>query len=575
MPDMPDISPRGSGGASASASDGARRIYIFDTTLRDGEQSAGASLSHSEKLELAAQLARLGVDVIEAGFPISSPGDFAAVHAIAQASRGWDDNPVICGLSRAIFADIDAAWRAVQPSRRPRIHTFISTSAVHMQYQLRKGPAEVLQQAIEAVRHAKAYCDDTEFSAMDASRSELSFLKEIFCAAVEAGATTINIPDTVGYALPDEFGQLVADITAALPRTTSPVIVSVHTHDDLGLATANALAAVKAGATQIECTVNGIGERAGNTSLEECVMALYTRRAVLGASTAVRTNEIYRTSRLVSALTGMVVPPNKAVVGANAFAHESGIHQDGVLKAPQTYEIMDPTTIGRPDRRLVLGKLSGSHAFRSRLEDLGIRLPPEQVEVAFRQFKDLADRKTEVTDEDIEAIVGGALVRVPETFVLDYFQISTGNRGVPTATVRIRMADGREMEEAATGDGPVHAMYHAVDRATGVPVALRDYALNAATSGKDALGEVSVKVEYKGHIYSGRGVSTDVLEASLRAYIHALNKIMANGGRTRSADEQSSAPAVAPAATSGGTSGLEGAAHGVSASSSSGKETND
>lgn len=531
--------------------DGDRRIHIFDTTLRDGEQSAGASLSHSEKLELASQLARLGVDIIEAGFPISSPGDFAAVHAIAGASRTWADNPVICALARAIPADIDAAWRAVQPSRRPRIHTFISTSQVHMQYQLRKGPAEVLDQAVAAVRHAKAYCADVEFSAMDASRSEAAFLKEVFCAAVEAGATTINIPDTVGYALPGEFGRLVAEIGASLPRRQPPVVVSVHTHDDLGLATANALAAVMAGATQIECTVNGIGERAGNTSLEECVMALYTRRAALGAYSTVRTGEIYRTSRLVSALTGMVVPPNKAVVGANAFAHESGIHQDGVLKAPQTYEIMDPTTIGRPYRRLVLGKLSGSHAFRSRLEELGIRLPPEQVEVAFRQFKDLADRKAEVTDEDIEAIAGGALVPVPETFVLDYFQISTGNRGVPTATVRIRMADGTEAEEAATGEGPVHAMYHAVDRATGVPVALRDYALNAATSGKDALGEVSVKVEYKGHIYSGRGVSTDVLEASLRAYIHALNKIMVNGGRSRRADDKRPAAAAAPPPAAG------------------------
>jgi 2-isopropylmalate synthase len=552
MDEMPGITARETAGGAVAEGDSAeRRIHIFDTTLRDGEQSAGASLSHSEKLELAAQLARLGVDIIEAGFPISSPGDFAAVHAIAQASRDWQDNPVICGLARAILADIDAAWRAVKPARRSRIHTFISTSPVHLQYQLRKGPAEVLQQAVEAVRHAKAYCEDVEFSAMDASRSELSFLKEIFCAAVESGATTINIPDTVGYALPDEFGLLVSEIAAALPRTAVPVIVSVHTHDDLGLATANALAAVKAGATQIECTINGIGERAGNTSLEECVMALYTRRAVLRAYTGIRTGEIYRTSRLASALTGMVVPPNKAVVGANAFAHESGIHQDGVLKAPQTYEIMDPTTIGRPDRRLVLGKLSGSHAFRSRLEELGIRLPPDQVEVAFRQFKDLADRKTEVTDEDIEAIAGGALVRVPETYVLDYFQISTGNRGVPTATVRIRMADGKDVEEAATGDGPVHAMYHAVDRVTGLPVALRDYALNAATSGKDALGEVSVKVEYKGHIYSGRGVSTDVLEASLRAYIHALNKIMANGGRTRVSEEQRSAPAASGKGTDG------------------------
>ncbi|MDP2871076.1 MAG: 2-isopropylmalate synthase [Bacillota bacterium] len=533
----------------ATQAGGERRIFIFDTTLRDGEQSAGVSLSHSEKLELAAQLARLGVDIIEAGFPISSPGDFAAVHAIAGASCGWADNPVICGLSRAISADIDAAWRAVQPARRPRIHTFISTSPVQMQYQLRKGPAEVLEQAVAAVRRAKSYCEDVEFSAMDASRSDTAFLKEVFAAAVEAGATTINIPDTVGYALPDEFGQLVSDIIAALPAAAVPVVVSVHTHDDLGLATANALAAVQAGATQIECTINGIGERAGNTSLEECVMALYTRRALLRTFTGVRSVEIYRTSRLVSALTGFVVPPNKAVVGANAFAHESGIHQDGVLKAPQTFEIMDPTTIGRPDRQLVLGKLSGSHAFRNRLEQLGIRLPEEQVQAAFRQFKELADRKSEITDEDLEAIAGGALVPVQETFTLDYFQISTGNRSVPTATVRLRMADGREAEEAATGDGPVHAMYHAVDRVTGVPVALRDYSLNAATSGKDALGEVSVKVEYKGHVYSGRGVSTDVLEASLRAYIHALNKIMVNGGRAVSGGEQR--PAAAAAAGGG------------------------
>jgi len=509
---------------------GERRIRILDTTLRDGEQSPGVSLSHSEKLELAAQLARLGVDVIEAGFPISSPGDFAAVKAIAEASRGWDQDPVICGLARAIGADIDAAWRAVQPARQPRIHTFISTSPVQMDYQLRKSRDEVLMQAVRAVQQARGYCTDVEFSAMDASRSELSFLKEIYCAVVEAGASTLNVPDTVGYALPEEFGSLVAEILAALPDGCG-ASVSVHTHDDLGLATANALAAVSAGASQVECTVNGIGERAGNASLEELVMAIQTRRDTLGAVTAVNTGEIYRTSRMVSALTGVVVPPNKAVVGANAFSHESGIHQDGVLKMPSTYEIMDPAAIGRPKSRLVLGKLSGSHAFRSRLGELGIRLPDEQFQLAFKQFKELADRKGEINDEDLEAITGSTLVNVPESYALEYFQISTGNRSVPTATVRLRFCGGDSQEEAATGDGPVHAMYHAVDRLTGLPVVLHDYALNAATSGKDALGEVTVKLDYKGHIYSGRGVSTDVLEASLRAYVHALNKIVANGGR--------------------------------------------
>ncbi|OGS69077.1 MAG: 2-isopropylmalate synthase [Firmicutes bacterium RBG_13_65_8] len=527
-----------------------RRIIIFDTTLRDGEQSPGVSLSHSEKLEMAAQLARLAVDVIEAGFPISSPGDFAAVRAIAEASRDWEQNPVICALSRAIKADIDAAWRAVQASRRPRIHTFISTSPVQMQYQLRKSEKEVLNQAVEAVTLARSYCEDVEFSAMDASRSDLRFLKEIYRAAFEAGATTLNVPDTVGYALPAEFAALVREIASVFPADGGPVI-SVHTHNDLGLAVANALAALDAGATQIECAVNGIGERAGNASLEECVMAVHTRRDVLRAYSAVRTGEIYRTSRMVSALTGIVVPPNKAVVGANAFAHESGIHQDGVLKMPKTYEIMDPVSIGRPQSRLVLGKLSGSHAFRNRLAELGIRLPEEQIARAFAQFKELADRKGEIGDGDLEAIVGGALVAVPEAFSLEYFQISTGNRSVPTATVKLRIQDGSSREEAATGDGPVHAMYHAVDRLTGLPVVLTDYALNAATSGKDALGEVTVKLEYKGHVYSGRGVSTDVLEASLRAYIHALNKIVANGGRAMPNGRGAQTPAVETAA--GGT----------------------
>jgi len=512
-----------------------RRVYIFDTTLRDGEQSPGASLSHAEKLELAAQLARLGVDMIEAGFPITSPGDFAAVRAIAEASHGWEQNPVIVGLARAVSADIDACWRAVEPARRPRIHTFISTSPLHMEHQMRKPAAEVLRQAVAAVERARGYCADVEFSAMDASRSEIGFLREVCQAAVEAGATTINIPDTVGYALPEEFGPMVAAIVEALPQG---VVVSVHTHDDLGLATANALAAVEAGAAQVECTVNGIGERAGNTSLEEFVMILHTRRNRLAYHTGINTREIYRSSRLVSALTGMVVPPNKAVVGANAFAHESGIHQDGMLKSRETFEIMNPTLIGRPQSRLVLGKLSGSHAFRNRLEEIGIRLDEERLKTAFAQFKELADRKSEVTDEDLEAIAGGAPVGVSETYALENFQISTGNRTTPTATVRLRVADGSESEEAATGDGPVDAIYHAIDRITGVPVRLQDYSLAAATSGKDALGEVSVKLEYKGHIYSGRGVSTDVLEASLRAYIHALNKIVANGGRSRGPQQE-------------------------------------
>jgi 2-isopropylmalate synthase len=527
----------------------AQRIIVFDTTLRDGEQSPGASLSHAEKLELAHQLARLGVDVIEAGFPITSPGDFAAVHAIAQASIGWEQNPVVAGLARAIFADIDACWRAVQGARRPRIHTFISTSPLHLEHQMRKSPEEVQRQAVAAVRRARGYCEDVEFSAMDASRSELPFLREVCVAAVEAGASTINIPDTVGYAVPREFAKMVAAIVEAMPPG---VVVSVHTHDDLGLATANALAAVEAGARQVEVTVNGIGERAGNTSLEEFVMILHTRRNTLPYYTTVNTREIYRSSRLVSALTGMVVPPNKAVIGANAFAHESGIHQDGVLKAPETFEIMNPALIGRPRSRLVLGKLSGSHAFRSRLEEMGIRLDEERLRAAFAQFKELADRKAEVTDADLEAIAGGAPVGVAETFALDHFQISTGNRATPTATVRLRLASGGAREEAATGDGPVDAIYHAVDRITDIPVTLNDYSLAAATSGKDALGEVSVKLEYKGHIYSGRGVSTDVLEASLRAYIHALNKIAAGGGRPRSRTQEQAQAQAAPVAPAQG-----------------------
>jgi len=497
-----------------------RQIYIFDTTLRDGEQSPGVNLNVREKLEIANQLAKLRVDVIEAGFPIASQGDFEAVRTIAQEVKG----PVVAALARANKQDIDRAWEALQYSDRPRIHTFIATSDIHLKYKLNKTREEVLGLAEEAVRYAASTGAEVEFSAEDAFRSDLSYLCEVFTAAIEAGASVINVPDTVGYSTPQEFGEFIAQIRERV-RGIHKVILSVHCHNDLGMAVANSLAAVEAGAQQVECTINGIGERAGNTALEEVVMALATRKDHFHCYTGIKLDEIYRTSKLVSTLTGMSVQPNKAIVGRNAFAHESGIHQHGVLKERSTYEIMNPATIGIKTDGIVLGKHSGRHAFRQRLEQLGFELTEEELNKAFYRFKELADRKKQVTDQDLEAIIDHEIKTVPEKYQLERIQVYTGNNIVPTATVGIRV-DGEVMEEAACGDGPVDAVFKAIEKVTGFHVNLAHFSLNAVTGGKDAVGEVTVKVEHKGHLYIGRGISTDILEASARAYLSAINRLV-------------------------------------------------
>ena len=497
-----------------------KRVYIFDTTLRDGEQSPGVSLNAKEKLEIAHQLARMGVDIIEAGFPIASEGDFQAVKLIAQNVKG----PTIAGLARISPVDIDRAWEAVKYAEKPRIHTFIATSDIHMKYKLRLSREEVLEQTIKGVKHAKQYTEDVEFSPEDGFRSDLDFICQIVEAAIDAGATTINIPDTVGYATPGEFGKFIADIRSRVPNIIK-AILSVHCHNDLGLAVANSLAAVANGAQQVEGAVNGIGERAGNTAIEEVVMALHTRKDYFDYYTDVNTTEIYRTSKLVSRLTGMNIQPNKAIVGKNAFAHESGIHQDGVLKERTTYEIMNPEMIGLIQNNLVLGKHSGRHAFRQRLLELGFELEQEEADKAFRRFKDMADSKKEITDRDIEAIVEAEIRRIPEKFHLEHLHVFSGNRTVPTATVGI-VIDGELREEAALGEGSVDAAFKAIDKVTNLPVNLLYYNLNAITGGTDAIGEVTAKVKYGDRVFIGRGISTDIIEASAKAYINALNKLV-------------------------------------------------
>ncbi|MDQ4075889.1 MAG: 2-isopropylmalate synthase [Chloroflexota bacterium] len=515
-------------------------VRIFDTTLRDGEQSPGATLHVHEKIEIAKQLARLGVDIIEAGFPAASPGDLDAVRTIAL-TVGVPEGPVIAGLARANRGDIDAAWEAVQHAARPRIHTFLATSDIHLEHKLRMTRAEVVERVRTMVAYAKQYCDDVEFSPEDAGRSDPKFLYEVLAAAIESGATTLNIPDTVGYTLPDEFGELIRGIIENTPGLKeNDIIVSVHTHNDLGLAVANALAGVRAGARQVECTVNGIGERAGNCSLEEVVMALYTRRSQLNLHTNINTTEIHRTSDMVSRYTGVVVQPNKAIVGANAFAHEAGIHQDGMLKHKRTYEIMDAATVGLSESMLVLGKHSGRHAFRVRLEQLGYHLSDEQIQDAFRRFKDLADKKKSVSDADIEAIVGDELYHPTEVWALDTLQVSCGNQSIPTATVRLRRSDGEKFEDAAMGTGPVDATYRAIDRITGADVTLLEYTVQSVTEGIDAVGDVTVRIESpeqgalhpqsqirSRRTFSGRGVDTDIIVASARAYMQAINRMLA------------------------------------------------
>jgi len=497
------------------------RVIIFDTTLRDGEQCPGASMGLREKLEVARQLARLKVDIIEAGFPISSPGDFEAVKAVAEQIRG----PLIAGLARCIDADIHRCAEAVAPAgSRSYIHVFLATSAIHRKYKLRKAKTEILKQAEQSVQLARTYCDRVQFSPEDASRTEPDFLVQVVQAAIEAGATTINIPDTVGYALPEEFGNLIAYLFEHTPGIED-VMLHVHCHNDLGLAVANSLSAVRNGARGIECTLNGIGERAGNCSLEEVVMAIKTRHETLGVWTGVNTKQIFRTSRLVSQMTGMVVQRNKAVVGANAFAHEAGIHQHGMLRHRRTYEIMSPEDVGIAGTDLVLGKHSGRHAFREHLRKMGFRLPGEEFDRVYARFTELADKKKSVYDDDIVAILQDEMSEVPQVYMLEYLHVASGTGTVPTATVRIRK-DQEVVEEAACGDGPVDAALKTIDRISGVPGKLLDFSLQAITQGKDAVGEVSIRVAYNGQVMAGKGSSTDIVEASAKAYINCLNRYL-------------------------------------------------
>ena len=496
-----------------------RMIRIFDTTLRDGEQSPGASMNVEEKLMIAKQLARLGVDIIEAGFAYSSPGDFEAVRRIALEVEG----PVVCSLARARPEDITRASEALKGAPRVRIHTFLSTSDIHLKHQFRMTREEAKKRAVEMVQLARTYVEDVEFSPMDASRSDPAYLCEVIEAVIAAGAGTINIPDTVGYAVPQEFGGLIKRIKDQVPNSGQAVI-SVHCHNDLGMAVANSLAAVVAGAGQVECTINGIGERAGNTSLEEIVMGLRTRRDWYGADTKVVTEEISKTSRLVSKITGMVIQPNKAIVGANAFAHTSGIHQDGLLKDKTTYEIMRPESVGLEQVKLVMGKLSGRHAFRQRLEDLGYKLTEDELNHAFERFKRLADQKKEIYEEDLEVIISEEVAKMSERVVLKSFQVESGTNRTPKATVELEI-DGKLVSHSGTGDGPVDAVYRTIAAMTKTKSTLLMFGVNAITGGTDAQGEVSVRLEEEGRTVSGHGADTDIITAAARAYLNALNKL--------------------------------------------------
>ncbi len=495
-------------------------VRIFDTTLRDGEQSPGCSMNLSEKLTLARQLEQLGVDVIEAGFPIASAGDFESVKAIAAAVR----ETAICGLARTGRQDVERAAEALEGAARPRIHTFIATSDIHLEKKLRMSRDRVLEEVDRAVRQARESCDDVEFSAEDATRSDWDYLVEVFRVAIEAGASTVNVPDTVGYTTPEEYAALIRHLCAKVPGIERAV-VSVHCHDDLGLGVANSLAAVRAGARQIECTVNGIGERAGNTSLEECVMAIKTRPEVFaGLDTRVVTAEIYPSSRLLASIIGIPVQPNKAIVGDNAFAHEAGIHQDGVLKAPITYEIMTPQSIGRPSNELVLGKHSGRHAFGDRLRELGFGLEGEEFEKAFQRFKDLADKKKTIYNEDLEAIVADSVIVTDDRFQLGDLSIVSGTFAQPSATVEL-VVDGEVRKAAAQGNGPVDSVFKAISELSETKCELVRYQVNAITGGMDAQGEVSVIVSEDGRRVVGHGAHTDIIVASAKAYVHALNKL--------------------------------------------------
>lgn len=499
-----------------------RRIYIFDTTLRDGEQVPGAKLNKKQKIEIALQLAKLGVDVIEAGFPCSSPEDLKAVKAISEEVKG----PVIAGLARAVQQDIDAAWEAVRGAERPRIHVFLGASDIHLQKKLRRDRESALEMAVSAVRYAKGYCEDVEYSTEDASRTDFDYLCRVVDGAIKAGATVINIPDTVGYAIPEEFGDLIRRIRERIPALDR-VTLSVHCHNDLGLAVSNSLTAIRNGASQVECTINGVGERAGNASLEEIVMILKTRHASFNAYTDIQTKEIYRTSRMVSRVMNIPVQPNKAIVGSNAFAHSSGIHQDGILKDRSTYEIIRPEDLGIQQHKIVLTARSGRAALRHRLNTLGYSLESEQFERVYNRFINVADRKKEIKSEDLLSIVEIELTKVPETFSFVSLQFMSGNTMVPLAAVTLKR-EGMNLTDAATGNGPVDAAFNCIERILGKSGTLRDYDLKAVTMGKDALGEAMVRVEIDGAVYSGIGTSPDVIEATARAYLNAFNRYFAN-----------------------------------------------
>jgi 2-isopropylmalate synthase len=495
------------------------RVIIFDTTLRDGEQSPGASMNAAEKVRLATQMEKLGVDVLEAGFPAASEGDFDAVSKIAGKLKKTE----VAALARTSKNDIDRAWGAIQHAAKPRIHTFLATSDIHMQYKLNMTRDQVLKTAAESVKYAKSFTDNIEFSAEDASRSDRDFLCKVFEAAIGAGATTINIPDTVGYAIPMEFADLVKYV---IDHTSNihQAVVSVHCHNDLGLATANTLAAINNGARQAEVTINGIGERAGNTSLEEVVMSLHTRPNYLPFSSNIRTEQIYPTSRLVSMITGIMIQPNKAIVGANAFAHEAGIHQDGVLKNPMTYEIMKPDTIGLSASKLILGKHSGRHALRSHLKEMGYDLSDEELKLVFKKFKDLADKKKHVVDEDLEVIVTEGILRTSEIFELEYLHVTSGTTVIPMATVRL-LINGRPVQGTGYGNGPIDAAYDCIAKLAGTESELMRFSISAITSGTDAQGEVTVRLKENGLVALGRGADPDIITASVKAYINGLNRL--------------------------------------------------
>ncbi len=495
------------------------RVVIFDTTLRDGEQSPGASMNAAEKLRLALQLEKLGVDVMEAGFPASSQGDFESVRMIADRIR----NVQVTALARTSRDDIDRAWAAVRGAANPRIHTFIATSDIHLKYKLKMSRDEVVRQAVDAVRYARTFTDNVEFSTEDGTRSDRDYLCRVFGAAIEAGATTVNLPDTVGYAVPEEFSELVSYVRSHTPNIHRAVI-SVHCHNDLGLATANTLAGIRAGARQVEVTINGIGERAGNTSLEEVVMTLHTRKDLMGLETSVNPAQIHPTSRLVSLVTGVVVQPNKAVVGANAFAHEAGIHQDGVLKNPMTYEIMRPETVGLSSNRLVIGKHSGRHAFREKLAELGYDLSREDLNRLFEKFKGLADKRKEILAEDIEALVAEEILRVPDIYELEYLNVVSGTVAVPTATVRMKIR-GEEAQGAGFGVGPIDAAFNTIAKMTGSRSRLMRFSVNAITGGMDAQGEVTVRLQENGLVALGKGADPDIITASAKAYVNGLNRL--------------------------------------------------